>query len=86
MKKWVTRVGLLEVNDPKEYASSTYKGQAEEENVITKREMVEDHNISHLQTAEEIRTELVSSYSEIENISVTGEPYEDTVSASPTMS
>ena len=46
MKKWVTRVGLLEVNDPKEYASSTYKGPAEEDNVITKREMVEEHNIS----------------------------------------
>ena len=39
------------------------------------------HEISHIQIAEEIRTELVSSCSETENISLTGEPYDDTVNA-----
>ena len=37
--------------------------------------------ISHIQIAEEIRAELVSSCSETENISVKGKPYDDTVNA-----
>lgn len=43
--EWASRFSLTMVDDPKEYASSTYKGQAEEENVIDKREIVEDHDI-----------------------------------------
>ena len=50
-------------------------------NTIYTVEVQSIHEISHIQTAKEIRNELVSSCSETENISVTGEPYDDTVNA-----
>ena len=46
------------------------------DNTVGTVEVQSIHEISYIQTAEDIRIKLVSSCSETENISVTGEPYD----------
>ena len=56
--------------------SSAEMKEKKSDNTVGTVEVQSIHEISYIQTAEDIRTKLVSSCSETENISVTGEPYD----------